>query len=73
MGVKPEIKATPTPTIMVIIWGVPYRGWILQALDEIRPSRDMAKNALVWAYIMTSKTVDNPQMAPVPTKAEPKL
>ena len=49
IGVKPAIAATVRPTISVMMCGEPYFGCTLHSPGGIRPSRDMAKKARVWA------------------------
>ena len=67
MGNMPPAIAQTTPVMMVVMWGVPKRGWILVATLGNRPSIAIEKKMRGWPSNMTSMTEVRPAMAPIST------
>ena len=67
MGRMPPAMAQMTPVMMVVMCGVPKRGWIFAATGGKRPSCAIEKKMRGWPRSMTSMTDERPAMAPTST------
>jgi hypothetical protein len=68
--VKPATTATTAQVIIVVMCGVPKRGWTLLTPFGSRPSRLMAKKMRGWLISITSSTLVMPATAPAETRYE---